>query len=69
VKFSIFDDRQYPRHQRGVTPIPGLYFIGLPWLFTSGSRRFSGVGRDARYLVSWIAELASAEFQQKEQTG
>lgn len=55
VKARIFDERGYPRHERGVTPLPGLYFIGLPWLYTWGSGRFSGVGRDAEHIVSVIS--------------
>jgi putative flavoprotein involved in K+ transport len=55
VKVPVLDDRQYPRHERGITPIAGLYFIGLPWLFTWGSGRFSGVGRDAQHIVTHIA--------------
>jgi putative flavoprotein involved in K+ transport len=37
-----------------VTPIPGVYFLGLPWLYTWGSGRFSGVARDAGYLAEHI---------------
>jgi putative flavoprotein involved in K+ transport len=58
LKLPIFDDRGYPAHERGVTPVPGLYFLGLPWLHTWGSGRFSGVGRDAEYLLPKIADLA-----------
>ena len=50
----IFDGRGYPTHRRGVTPVDGLYFIGLPWLHTWGSGRFSGVAADATYLVERI---------------
>jgi putative flavoprotein involved in K+ transport len=39
---------------RGVTPVPGVYFLGLPWLYTWGSGRFSGVARDAEYLAEHI---------------
>jgi putative flavoprotein involved in K+ transport len=52
VKAPVFDDVGHVRHDRGVTALPGLYFIGLPWLFTWGSGRFSGVGRDARHIVT-----------------
>lgn len=54
VKFPIFDDKGEPIHDRGVTAIKGLYFLGLPWLYTWGSGRFSGVGRDAAYLAAQI---------------
>jgi len=37
-----------------VTPVPGVYFLGLPWLYTWGSGRFSGVARDAEYLAEHI---------------
>jgi putative flavoprotein involved in K+ transport len=60
VKLPIFDARGYPEHDRGVTPMRGLYFLGLPWLYTWGSGRFSGVGRDALHLAATIRELASS---------
>ncbi|MCE4555339.1 MSMEG_0569 family flavin-dependent oxidoreductase [Pelomonas cellulosilytica] len=56
----VFNGRGHPVHERGVTQVPGLYFIGLPWLHTWGSGRFSGVARDAAFIVEHIAgqELA-----------
>ncbi len=50
VEVPIFDGRGYPVHFRGVTAAGGLYFLGLPWLHTWGSGRFSGVAVDADYL-------------------
>jgi putative flavoprotein involved in K+ transport len=50
----VFNGRGRPGHVRGVTAHPGLYFLGLPWLYTWGSGRFSGVARDARYLLGCI---------------
>jgi len=55
VDVPVFDGRGYPRYQRGVTESLGLYFIGLPWLYTWGSGRFGGVARDAQYLCDQIA--------------
>lgn len=55
VEVPVFDGRGYPGHDRGVTPIWGLYFLGLPWLYTWGSGRFSGIARDASYLADYIA--------------
>ncbi|HEV7817405.1 MAG TPA: MSMEG_0569 family flavin-dependent oxidoreductase [Janthinobacterium sp.] len=54
---SIFDERGYPEHERGVTAVPGLYFLGLPWQYTWGSGRFSGIARDAAYLRDDIVAL------------
>ena len=55
VKAPVLDGRGFPIHERGVTDTHGLYFIGLPWLHTWGSGRFSGVGRDAGYIVEHVA--------------
>ncbi len=52
VDVPVFNGRSYPGHRRGVTEQPGLYFLGLPWLHTWGSGRFSGIARDAEYLVA-----------------
>ena len=52
----VFNGRGYPAHVRGITPIDGLYFVGLPWLHTWGSGRFSGVARDAEFVVQAIRE-------------
>jgi len=56
VDVPVFDGKGYPNHDRGVTSIRGLYFIGLPWLYTWGSGRFSGIARDAEYLSDYIAK-------------
>ncbi len=50
----VFNGKGHPGHVRGVTAVPGLYFIGLPWLHTWGSGRFSGVGQDALFLAQQI---------------
>jgi putative flavoprotein involved in K+ transport len=56
IELPVFDGRGYPTHERGVTSQPGLYFVGLPWQYTWGSGRFSGVADDAEYLVRRILE-------------
>jgi putative flavoprotein involved in K+ transport len=56
IDLPSFDGRAHPRFTRGVSPVPGLYFLGLPWLHTWGSGRFLGVAKDARHLVDVIAE-------------
>jgi putative flavoprotein involved in K+ transport len=54
VDLPVFNGRGQPRHARGMTPVPGAYFLGLPWLYTWGSGRFSGVARDAEYVLEQI---------------
>jgi putative flavoprotein involved in K+ transport len=56
VDAPVFNGRGAPVHLRGVTNEPGLYFLGLPWLHTWGSGRFSGVARDAEFLAQAIAQ-------------
>jgi len=56
----VFNGRGHPQHVRGVTQQPGLYFLGLPWLHTWGSGRFSGVARDALYLAEHMETRRTA---------
>ncbi|MET0982681.1 MAG: MSMEG_0569 family flavin-dependent oxidoreductase [Telluria sp.] len=58
VDAPVFNGRGHPVHTRGVTAQSGLYFLGLPWLHTWGSGRFSGVARDAEFLCEQIAAAA-----------
>lgn len=67
VGLPIFDGTGYPVHRRGVTDVPGLYVLGLPWLWTWGSGRFLSVGRDAEHVVGKLADTLAAG--QREGTG
>jgi putative flavoprotein involved in K+ transport len=50
----------WPRQARGVvSEVPGLYFIGLPFMYAGASALLGGVGRDAAYLVDHMAHRAS----------
>lgn len=52
IDLPAFDDDGEPRHRRGVVgSVPGLYFLGLEFLYAFGSATLPGVGRDARYLA------------------
>ena len=44
-----------PVHKRGITSVPGVYFLGLPWLYKLKSAFLSGVGEDAEHLAEHIA--------------
>jgi putative flavoprotein involved in K+ transport len=46
-------DRQVT-HRRGVTEVPGLYFVGLSWQHTRGSALLGFVHDDAAHLTSRI---------------
>ena len=47
-------------HRRGVTDVPGLYFLGLPWQHTRGSALLGFVHEDAAYLAGLITSHARA---------
>jgi putative flavoprotein involved in K+ transport len=55
LKLDVFDEAGRPRHQRGVSVEPGLYFVGLPWLSRRGSSFIWGVWHDARFVADHIA--------------
>jgi putative flavoprotein involved in K+ transport len=54
VEVGVFDGGGRPTHTRGVTSVPGLSFLGLPWLHTWGSGRFLGIARDAEHVAAQI---------------
>jgi putative flavoprotein involved in K+ transport len=60
VELPIFDGAGYPTHRRGVTSMDGVYVLGLPWLYTWGSGRFVGVGRDADFISQHVAAHLAA---------
>ncbi len=55
IKVDAFDEKGRPRHQRGVSVEPGLYFLGLPWQSNRGSSFIWGVWYDAEHLADHIA--------------
>ena len=42
-------------HRRGVTDVPGLYFLGLSWQHTRGSALLGFLDEDARHIADRIA--------------
>ncbi|KXF74697.1 FAD-dependent oxidoreductase [Paramesorhizobium deserti] len=55
LKVDAFDENGKPKHQRGVSTEPGIYFLGLPWQSRRGSSFIWGVWHDARFLADHIA--------------
>jgi putative flavoprotein involved in K+ transport len=54
VKLPVTDEDGYPIQRRGVTQYPGLYFLGMSWLYKHKSPLLLGVGEDAEYIVDHI---------------
>ena len=47
-------------HTRGITEVPGLYFVGLPWQHTRGSALLGFVADDAAHVAAHVARTAAA---------
>jgi putative flavoprotein involved in K+ transport len=49
-------------HERGVTQFPGIYFLGLRWLYKQKSHflSFGGPAEEAAYLAEQIAARQNA---------
>src|SRR3954454_19672681 len=59
VQLPVFDSDGRVEQRRGVTAVPGLYFLGLPWLHTRGSALLGWVKGDAQYIAERIAQHAA----------
>ncbi len=61
IDLPVFANSHEPTHRRGVVAeAPGLYFVGLEFLYSMASAMVQGAGRDARYIVDRIAERVGA---------
>ena len=54
IHIPVTDADGRPIHTRGVSPVAGLHFMGLPWLHTRKSSLLHGVDEDARFIVDAI---------------
>jgi putative flavoprotein involved in K+ transport len=68
IKLPIVDQDGTARHRRGVTDVPGLYFLGLPWQHTRGSALLGWVKGDAEYIAGRIASSGRESAHQAPRT-
>jgi putative flavoprotein involved in K+ transport len=54
LQAPVLDVEGRPLQRRGVSPVPGIYFLGLHWMHTFKSGLFSGVGSDAEYIAEHL---------------
>ncbi|MBB6182173.1 putative flavoprotein involved in K+ transport [Rhizobium flavum] len=47
-------------HQEGISPVPGLYFVGRPWQRNRASALIAGAGDDAKYVVRRLCRWIEA---------
>jgi putative flavoprotein involved in K+ transport len=73
IDLPIFDGKEQPKepvHVRGVVPDePGLYFVGLFFLYAMTSGLFTGVGRDAEYVVDHLTSTTRQQRPRPSYTG
>ena len=58
VNLPVLDSGGGAQHRRGVTDVPGLYFLGLSWQHTRGSALLGWVKDDAEFIATQIAHTA-----------
>ena len=60
IDLPVLDTNGVPRHDHGIAPMPGVYFLGLPWLSKMKSSFLSGVGEDAARIAEHIHQRSAA---------
>jgi len=55
IDLPVFDANGDAKHESGVTSEPGLYFVGLKFLYAASSSAIHGVGRDAARIAARIS--------------
>jgi putative flavoprotein involved in K+ transport len=68
ISLPIFDQQGRLRHCRGVTDVPGLYFLGLTWQHTRGSALIGWVREDAEFISEQVAEYQGSKAEAPERT-
>jgi putative flavoprotein involved in K+ transport len=64
IDLSLATHSGVPIHDRGIVEsCPGLYFVGLPFLYSLSSALLGGVGRDAEHIVEHIDSTRLARSQ------
>jgi putative flavoprotein involved in K+ transport len=61
----VLDAGERVSHHRGVTDLPGLYFLGLYWQHTRGSALLGWVKDDAEYIATQIQTLANSRDRRR----
>jgi putative flavoprotein involved in K+ transport len=56
IHLPVLDEQGRPIHQRGISPVRGLYFIGFPWLSSRKSGIIYGIEEDSHFIADTIAE-------------
>jgi putative flavoprotein involved in K+ transport len=52
IHLPVFDEVGLPKQVGGVTDVPGLFFLGTPWMVDTASANLLGIVRDAEALAT-----------------
>ena len=58
IHVHVTDENGRPIHKRGVSPAPGIYFLGFPWLHSRKSGIIHGIDEDARFIADVVSARA-----------
>jgi putative flavoprotein involved in K+ transport len=62
IDLPVFDQEGRPVHERGISKVAGLYFVGLHFQYAMSSATLIGIGRDAEFVVNGLRDRSrSAE--------
>jgi len=68
IELPIVGADGHPVHDRGVSPEPGLFFMGLEFQFSVASATIQGLDQDARYLMRWLRNSPATPHTQAAQS-
>jgi putative flavoprotein involved in K+ transport len=60
IHAPVTDEDGRPMHTRGISPVPGIYFLGFPWLHSRKSGLIHGIDDDARFVAEALAARTTA---------
>jgi putative flavoprotein involved in K+ transport len=66
IDAPVVDSDGRVKHRRGVTDVPGLYFLGMPWQYTRGSALIGWIKSDAQFIGEQIEASAKARPRERE---
>lgn len=58
INLPVIDSDGRITHRRGITDVPGVYFLGLSWQHTRGSALIGWVGDDAEFIAKQVEREA-----------
>jgi putative flavoprotein involved in K+ transport len=54
IQLPVLDEKGHPIQNRGVSPHPGLFFAGFPWMPAMRTGILPGVGDHAQYIAEQV---------------